>query len=160
MTALIPEKRIHQVFEVGIILKGANAALEIVLGTILLFTMRIGEVILALIENYLIDDPNDFLATHFTQLAHYLQPQVQLYGALYLLSHGIVKIALVWGLLRNKLWAYPASLAVLALFILYQLIKIVQTHSIALILLTIFDFVIVWLIWHEYRLVSKHILVT
>ncbi len=151
------EKNIHQLFEVGVLLKGVNATVEILLGILLLFTMQIGDVIIALVQNELVDDPNDFFATHFSQLSQYLQPQVQLYGALYLLSHGIVKAVLVWGLLKNKLWAYPASLAVLALFILYQGIRIIQYHSVALMLLTVFDIVVLGLIWHEYRVMSKHV---
>ena len=151
----LKEKRIHELFEIGVILKGANAVLEIVLGTVLLFTREIGEVIIAFAQNELIDDPNDFFAVHIDKYSRYLTPQFQLYGALYLLSHGVVKALLVWGLLKNKLWAYPASLAVLVLFIAYQVIKYMQNHSILLLILTIFDVFIIWLIWHEYRLISR-----
>ena len=149
------EKRVHQLFEVSILLKGANALVELILGIILLVSTQLNDVLIALLQNELVEDPGDFLARHADQFAHYLTPQFQLYSALYLLSHGVVKLVLVWGLLRNKLWAYPASLAVLSLFILYQVIKIVQNHSIPLILLTVFDFVVMWLIWHEYRLLQS-----
>ena len=77
------------------------------------------------------------------------------FATFYLLSHGIVKLFLVAGLLRNKAWAYPASLAVLGLFIAYQLYRLTFAFSIALVLLTVFDFVVIWLIWHEYRLVLR-----
>ncbi|RUW96717.1 DUF2127 domain-containing protein, partial [Mesorhizobium sp. M8A.F.Ca.ET.059.01.1.1] len=30
------------------------------------------------------------------------------------------------------------------------------THSAGLIVLTIFDLIVIWLIWHEYRLVLRH----
>ena len=149
------EKRIHQVFEISILLKGANALLELLLGLLLLVSTQLNDLLIALIENELVEDPGDFFARHAGQLTHYLTPEFQLYSGLYLLSHGIVKAALVWGLLRDKLWAYPASLAVLALFVLYQVIKIVQNHSIALVILTIFDLVVMWLIWHEYKLKPK-----
>ena len=48
-----------------------------------------------------------------------------LFGAVYLLTHGLVKVVLVVALLLNKLWAYPAMIAVLLLFIGYQLYRIV-----------------------------------
>ena len=64
----------------------------------------------------------------------------------------MVKLALVIGLLRNKLWAYPASLVGTGLFILYQLYRYSYTHGFGLIVLTIFDVFVMWLIWHEYRL--------
>ena len=149
------ERRIYQLFEVGVALKGLNALLQIVLGIGLLFTSRFSDVLIALVQNELIEDPGDFFATHLEKLTPYLTPHFQLYGALYLLSHGLVKVVLVWGLLKNKLWAYPASLAVLTLFILYQVIKIVQNHSIALTLLTLFDIAVLWLIWHEYQRIGN-----
>jgi uncharacterized membrane protein len=59
--------------------------------------------------------------------------------------------------LKNQLWAYPASLVVLGLFMIYQIYQIIIGHSALLIALTLFDMIIMWLIWHEYRLVSRHI---
>lgn len=156
MRALIPEKWLHEAFEVGVALKGASAAAELFFGMLLLLTMQVGDIVVTMARNELIEDPDNFFATHVTRYSHYLSPHAQFIGALYLLSHGIVKLGLVWGLLRGKMWAYPASLAVLLLFILYQIVQIVQTHSTALILLTVFDFVVLWLIWHEYRMVSAH----
>ena len=149
------ERGIYEVFYISLLLKGLNAALEIVLGAALLFTARHGDLLLALVQNELIDDPNDFFARHAQSLAYYLDPQVQFFGALYLLSHGIVKGVLVWGLLKNKMWSYPAALGVFSLFILYQVVKWFQHHSIMLVVLTAFDVIVMWLIWHEYRLRTR-----
>jgi len=148
------EKRIHELFEISVMLKGAGAALESLVGILLLF-VNVGAILDTLVANELIDDPNDFIATHVQSFAAHLTTQTQLFSALYLLSHGLVKIVLVWGLLTKRLWAYPASIVVLALFILYQVVKWLQTHSIMLALLTIFDLALIWLIWHEYRLYKK-----
>ncbi len=76
--------------------------------------------------------------------------------AFYLLSHGVVKLALVAELLRNKLWAYPASLIVLGLFILYQIYRFYYTQSVGLVVLTVFDLIVMVLIWHEYGLMRRH----
>jgi uncharacterized membrane protein len=75
----------------------------------------------------------------------------QLFGALYLLTHGAPKIILGIVLLRRKLWAYPVAIITLGLFIVYQVYLIVTAHSIFMTLLTIFDLFIVWLIFHEWR---------
>jgi uncharacterized membrane protein len=145
------EFRIHEFFEVGIILKGANALVEFVLGVLFLF-VNVSGIVQALVQNELVEDPNDFLATHLQSITGTISPQTQFFAALYLLSHGIIKGVLVVGLLRDKMWAYPASLAVLSLFIVYQVISFLGSHSIPLALLTLFDLVVIWLIWHEYRL--------
>lgn len=144
------EKGLHEAFEVSVALKGVGALLETALGAALLFTDKIMLFVLELVNNELIDDPNDFFATHISSLVLPIQGE-HVFGGLYLLSHGVVKTFLVAGLLRNKLWAYPASLAVFALFILYQLVRWSKTHSWWLLALTAFDLLIMLIIWQEYK---------
>jgi len=144
------EREIYDVFVVSVVIKGLNAILEIVLGLLLLFTDVVHNVVLALAQKELIEDPNGWVATYIQSLVS-TTPQAQSFGALYLLSHGVVKVFLVVGLLRNKLWAYPATMAVLVLFISYQLIRYLNTHSILLIFLSVFDAFVIWLVWHEYK---------
>ncbi|MBI5003859.1 DUF2127 domain-containing protein [Candidatus Kaiserbacteria bacterium] len=156
-TDALIERDLHLAFMIGILLKGLNAAVEVLLGLLLLYTHVVTNVILSLMDKALVEDPDNFFATHLYQYAD-PSPQAQFYGGLYLLSHGVVKVLLVGGLLRKKIWAYPASIAVLALFMVYQLIRFIETHSIAMLLLTLFDGALVYLIWHEYRRVrDKHI---
>ncbi len=154
---ILKEKReanIRKLFEVSVVLKGIGAALEVVLGSMLLFTNSVTDFVLDLAQTEFIEDPNDFISTHFhTFLSP--TPAEQLYGGLYLLSHGVVKIVLVAGLLTNRLWAYPAAIAVLTLFILYQSVQWLHTHSPALIVLNVFDLLVLWLVYHEYRLMQK-----
>jgi len=153
------EQGIREVFRISIILKGLNALLEVGLGVILFFTARHADVLVALVSNELVDDPDGFLARHQATVMGYLDPHVQLFAALYLVVHGLVKACLVWGLLREKLWAYPASIAVFLLFILYQSFRYLHHHSLPLLALTVFDVFVVTLISHEYRrrLIALHI---
>ena len=123
------EQRIHHIFEVSVLLKGAHAAIECVGGFMLAFvtTTSIAEWVNRLTQEELVEDPNDFVATHLLSMSHGFSVNTKNFYAFYLLSHGIVKLALVIGLLRNKLWAYPASLVVLALFIIYQIYRFYYT---------------------------------
>ena len=77
--------------------------------------------------------------------------------AFYLLSHGLVKLVVVAGLLKEKLWAYPASFVIFGAFIAYQLYRYSYTHDLSLILLSIFDLFVIVLAVHEYRLVKRHL---
>jgi uncharacterized membrane protein len=72
--------------------------------------------------------------------------------ASYLLIDGVLKLALVASLLLGRLWAYPASLIVLGIFVLYQTYDLALTHSLGIAALTIFDCLVILLLWHEYRL--------
>jgi uncharacterized membrane protein len=153
------ERRIHQIFEVSILLKGAHALIECVGGLALAFvsTSAITGLVNSVTQDELIEDPNDFVATHLISLTQNFSLSTQHFYTFYLLSHGIIKVFLVIGLLRNKLWAYPASLGVLGLFIVYQLYRFSYTHGFGLIVLTVFDVFVMGLIWHEYRLVRRHL---
>jgi len=98
------------------------------------------------------EDPNDFVANTLLSAVQRISVSSQHFAALYLLSHGAVKVFLVIGLLRNRSWAYPAALAVFSAFILYQVYRFTLTHSLGLVALTVFDLAVMWLIWREYRL--------
>jgi uncharacterized membrane protein len=153
------EHRIHQIFQLSVLLKGAHALIECLGGIALALvsTSSIANFVNAITQDELIKDPNDFVATHLLTMAHNFSVQTQHFYAFYLLSHGIVKVALVVGLLKEKLWAYPASLIVLTLFVLYQLYRFSYTHGLGLIVLTLFDIVVMGLIWHEYGLMRRHL---
>ena len=148
------EQHIHRIFQVSIILKGLHALIECAGGVALYFisTESIVYWVDLLTQEELIEDPDDFVATHLLMVAQHLSVGTETFYAFYLLSHGLVNVALVIGLLRGRLWAYPASLAVLVAFIAYQGYRYSYTHSIGLMVLTAFDIVIIWLIWHEWRL--------
>ena len=59
------------------------------------------------------------------------------------------------GLLRRKMWSYPASMWVLGAFVVYQCYRYTQTHSPWLIALTVLDIAVIILVWHEWRARQK-----
>src|SRR6185312_7398437 len=112
--------------------------------------------VLFLTQGELIEDPKDFLANFFLKSAEQLSISSQHFAALYLLSHGLIKIFLVVGLFRKKLWAYPISIAVFGVFIIYQMYRFTVTGSLWLIIFTIFDLVVVILTIHEYTYMKNN----
>jgi uncharacterized membrane protein len=144
---------LDRTFEIGIILKGLDGLLELIGGTLLLAVSpaTINRIVGALTQHELSEDPRDFVATHLLRLSHGLTGPAVGFAAAYLLLHGIVKVVLVLALLRNKLWAYPWTIAFLATFIGYQLYRIALHLTLGLIALTIFDALIIWLTWREYQ---------
>lgn len=152
------ERRIHQIFEIGILLKGLHGIVEC-LGGLVLACVSLGaitHVASLLTQDELAEDPHDFLAYHLMLWAQHVSVGSKTFFALYLLSHGLTKIVLVAALLRGMLWAYPASLAVLGFFILYQAYQFALAQSLGMAVLTLFDLAVMWLIWHEYRLMRRH----
>ena len=153
------ERRVHQVFQISILLKGAHAVIECAggIGLALIKTSTIVNLVNMLTQEELVEDPNDILATHLLAWAQNFSVASKHFYAFYLLSHGMVKLLLVIGLLKGKLWSYPASLVVFGLFILYQLYRFSYTHGAGLIILTALDVVVMVLVWHEYGLMRRHL---
>ena len=148
-----PTTTLDRAFAIGIIGKGLNGVLEVIGGLLLLLVppANIHRVVAALTQGELSEDPHDLIATHLLHTADGLTAHAALFGATYLLVHGIVKVVLVAALLRDKLWAYPWMIAVLGIFIVYQLYRIALQPTGGLIALTVFDLLIVTLTWREFR---------
>jgi uncharacterized membrane protein len=140
-------------FRIGLLFKGLDGLLECIGGIFLLLVKpeQINSWAKTLTEGELSRDPHDFFANHILKTAHDLTGASLIFGALYLLSHGVVKIVLVIEVLRNHLWAYMALIIVTGLFVVYQVYRIADSFSISLFLLTIFDLVIIYLTQKEYR---------
>ncbi len=100
----VDERRIHQIFEVSVWLKGAHALIECLGGVLLYFvtTSAIASWVNAFTQEELIEDPNDFIAGHLSQMASSFSVASKEFYAFYLLSHGLIKLLLVAGLLRGK----------------------------------------------------------
>jgi uncharacterized membrane protein len=153
MSLFKPKDLLDRTFEVSIILKGLDGVLEVVGGLLLLLISpaTINRLATTLTQHELSEDPHDIVATHVLRAAHGLTHSATVYGGLYLLSHGVVKIVLVTALLRNKLWAYPWLIGFLGIFVIYQLYRIALAPSVGLIALTVFDLFVMWLTWREYQ---------
>jgi uncharacterized membrane protein len=155
----VQEKRIHQIFVVSVLFKGIHALIEIAGGIALYLTST--ATILAWINRFsqgeLTEDPHDWIARQALKFGEHFSVAEHNFYAFYLLSHGLIKSVLVIGLLRQKLWAYPASFVVFGAFIAYQLYRYSFTGDIGLILLSIFDAFVIYLAVHEYRLLRRHL---
>jgi uncharacterized membrane protein len=153
---MIPSERrrlLDRTFDLSIVLKGIDGLIEVIGGVLLLTVSAatLNTLAVRITSAELSQDPHDFIAHHLLRLTADLH-HTQTFGAIYLISHGIVKIVLVAALLKQQTWAYPGMLAFLSLFIGYQCYRLAYAPSIALTALTLFDAFVLWLTWREYQL--------
>jgi uncharacterized membrane protein len=143
----------HRLFDIGIVLKGIDGVLELIGGVALLSTTQpmILGVVDWLTQKELLEDPGDFIANHLLHVAQQLSIGTLHFSGIYLLAHGVIKMALVAGLLRGSRWSYPAATVFLTALIGYQCYRLAHAASISLTLLTALDSVIVLLIVREWR---------
>ena len=96
----------------------------------------------ALIQNTL--QQHSFVVTYFL--------------ATYLLFWGAVDIFLSYNLLRDKIWAFPVSLYLIGVFMVYEIVRLTHTHSLLLFTFICIDITIMFLIYREYqRMQAKYV---
>ncbi|WP_292471184.1 DUF2127 domain-containing protein [Methanolobus sp.] len=147
------ENIIHDIFIIGIIIKGIDGLLELIGGFILISSKSdtISKIIQTIFKHEIAQDPTDLLANYFIQLSNNLSISTISFAAIYLIIHGSIKIGLFSGLWYKKLWTYPLAGILLSFFVMYQLIRFFNTHSILLLFLTLVDILIIILLRFEYK---------
>jgi uncharacterized membrane protein len=153
LKTFLDEKKIHLVFELSLWFKAAFALSEIVAGAATWFLPRrlFLTLVLWVTKDEFAEDPHDLVANFLLHTVQNLSVDAQKFAAIYLLGHGVIKLWLIVGLLRERLWYFPVSIVVFGLFIGYQIYRFTFTHSVWLLLVTALDLVIIVLTWHEYR---------
>jgi len=153
-----PKSSLDKLYEIGILIKGFDGAIEL-LGGLFLLIMP-GSIIMhithALVDTELNRNPSDLLATKVLHYGTQLAQGRNAFAIAFLLTHGIVKVGLVIALLRQKLWAYPVALVVLSIFLLYQIYLVFTQSTVAMILLSILDAIIIFLVWREWKQLNRH----
>jgi uncharacterized membrane protein len=150
------DKHFHRLFRVGVILKGIDAVLEVIGGVILLIVPSdaISRLIVTVTQYQLIQNPNNLFAK-LAEKGVEVANESQLWAGLFLLSHGLVKVLIVVGMVLKKLWAYRIGLVVFAGLVIYQICDVLKTHSLGLLALTVLDFIFILLGWREYRQLKR-----
>lgn len=143
----------HLLFRSAVILKGIDGVLEVVGGVLVLLFGGPGVrgVVTFLTQHELAEDPRDRVAGYLVRHTEHLGVATLHFAAAYLLVHGITKVGLVIGLLRERRGVFPVALAFLGLFLAYQGYRMLTMPSAALGALIVVDAVILALIWSEYR---------
>jgi uncharacterized membrane protein len=154
---LLEHKNIHLVFEWSLWLKAMLAVSEIAAGLATYFVPQqlFLTFVLWVTRKEFAEDPHDLVANFLLHAVQNISVGAQKFAAAYLLAHGVVKLWLIIGLLRERLWYFPVSMAVFGLFIVYQGYRYTFTHSIWLLLITMLDIVVIFITWNEYRYLRK-----
>ena len=153
----ISETDIRRVFRASLWLKGAHSLVE-VLGGLALALMSHETIIAiatALTRAELMEDPRDLVANALRQAAEGFTTDAQSFAAWYLFCHGLIKLVLVAAVLANRVWAYPAFMAAMIGFILYQIHRMSFEVSFVLVAITVLDIVVLALAWHEFGFVRR-----
>ncbi len=144
----------ERIYKLTVIIKGVDGFIELMTGLLLLLAPGWLHAMLRALSGEALEHSNRFMRYIAENIAH-IDADIARGGLvvviLFLLTHGVVKLALVWALLKEILWAYPYALAVLTAFFLYQLYLSVTHLTVGMVLFTLLDAVIIWVVWGEWR---------
>ncbi len=153
------EHAVYELFKWSVILKGLISLAEVLAALVLILVPE--RYVIALTQA-----AAEWISAHAgtAPLAGHIVEELAAFGggavlfvAFFLFSRGLIKCVLIWALLRNILWAYPASLGVMGALVLYQLYETFLTGSVFIIGITLFDLVVIYFIWREWRIVLRHV---
>lgn len=154
------EKYWHETFIFAVIVKSFTGLMELFSGILLLAVTSEGlqKILAAVARGEATEQPQDFFYTYAHQYIAHITSGTRIFAGLYLLSRAIINLLLVVGMVKKKTQAYLIAIGVISVFMLYQLLRIAHTRSLALSALTVFDAFFILLIWHEYKYLSGKLL--
>lgn len=141
------------IFLIGVLFKGIDGLVELIGGGVLLFITpaHLRNAVHAATAQELSEDPHDIVANLVRHGAAHLGGRGIMFVALYLLLHGVVKVAIVVALLIGSKRIYPWAMAGLGAFVVFQIYELATKPSVGIVALTVLDLVIIWLTWREWR---------
>jgi uncharacterized membrane protein len=147
-------KYFELIYKIGIGIKGFDGLIELVVGVALLAAPQIvHSVLMSLLAEVGERQTRTlhFIAEYIARLDADLAKNGLVFLIIFLITHGLVKLVLVYCLLKEIVKAYPAALAILSAFLVYQLYVFIIHPTISMALFTILDAIIIWLVWGEYK---------
>lgn len=138
---------------VAVLVKGLDGAAELVVAIVLLLVPQqaLHRLVADVVTRDLLGPPDGTLARHVVAGTAEFASGNRTFVLAYLALHGLVKLALAVALLREWRAAYPAAVAVLGIFVVYEVYRATQTGSVLLPFLAAFDVAVIVLVWREYR---------
>lgn len=147
---------LHWIFEASLLFKGLLAFGETMGGLGLLLTpnLKILNFVSWLMRHQLTQTPSEDMAIWARHLAETFPIEVQHFYAVYMLFHGTLKFTMVLMLAWRIVWAYPLAMLVLASFVVYQTTEFWLHGGYALLLLSMLDSLMIYLVWREYNILK------
>ena len=148
---------LDRLYGIGIVIKGIDGAIELLVGIILWAAPRTVHVVLAALLGETRETGvavSRSIGDYVARLDNDLARSGVVFLIAFLVIHGAVKIALVYCLLRKYHRAYPVALVILTVFLGYQIYALVTSPSLSMVVFTVLDAAIIYLVFREYQILK------
>lgn len=142
-----------RLFRLAVLLKGLDGASQLVTGIVLLFIppRAITHLVQLAVTRDLFGNPAGSLAMRLqTAVQSFTGGSTRTFVIVYLLVHAVIKLGLVVALLRKIAPAYPIAAVALGLFVVFEVLRAVRTHSVILPIFAALDVLIILVVIREY----------
>lgn len=131
--------------------------IRVVLGFVLLklIGMPFNDIFYSLMSHEISTDATDVVFQFIYSILEDHSFTVTYFVASYLLFWGAMDIFLSILLLRHKIWAFPMTMILMSIFILYEIYRVIHTQSLILLTLIFLGFGILYVIDEEYKRLKK-----
>ncbi len=152
-------KTYDELFRFGMFWRIGYGTIRLVVGLILLrhIGTPLSDVFARAFRSEFFEEPREHFINTVGPFVHHFSFEITYFLAIYLIFWGLVDVFLSVQLLRLKLWAFPVTMWLIALFIVYEIYRYTHTHSVILLGIIIIDVGLIWLINGEYGRVKRHL---
>jgi len=143
----------EKVFRIGMEWRIFYGSLRLIFGLSLLRLIGtpLSDIFYTIMSHELIEDPADFIVQAVTPLLQHSSFTITYFLAGYLIFWGIIDILLSINLLKKRMWAFPVSIYLIGIFVLYEIYRFSHTHSRILAFIIIIDVILILIIRKEYN---------
>ena len=147
-----------KLFRIGMWWRIGYGSLRVIAGLALLKAVGtpLIDIVQFLLRHELVEDPSDLFYTFIHYILGPHPVHVTYFLALYFVFWGTIDIVLSYNLLKGKRWAFPAAITLIGLFLLYEVARLIHTHSLILFGVIMIDLLILWLIRREYKKINTY----
>jgi len=146
--------KFERIYKIGVAIKGFDGIVEFIVGVLLVTAPGLLHLILRAGIGEAAEHTSrtaSFIAQYIARVDGSLAKSSTVFLAIFLISHGLVKIVLAYCLLKEILWIYPYALIVLVGFLVYQVYLTILSPTIGTVLFCLLDLIIIALVWDEWR---------
>jgi uncharacterized membrane protein len=153
---------VHRAFWVSLFVKGIDGALQLAGGIIALVVEpgTLGRAYRYLTRFLLGSNTHNVEAAFIKDAAQQFNMSVEILVSIYLLTHGVIKVLLVYGLLKERLWVFPAAFVGFGFFLAVEIYRIVHHFYWGIMILMCIDVFVITMVWLEYKKVKRQSLST
>ncbi len=153
MDRLTQAKKIHTTLIVLLLTNALVGLGDIAAAIALILRESVGDLMIWIGQ---IIPPLKLYATHINTALMTIGVHAYTLAIFYFVSHGVIKLFLVWALLREKLWAYPLAIFFFGVFSAYQIVVLIRAPDIFDAVILILNVFVLLLVSKEYRTVRAH----